>query len=69
MTPQIAVLIEKIRHLESELDAELAKSRAELRIGMEHGRIAFEQELLRRHRARCGRSCCHTCSAPIRWSC
>ena len=51
MTPQIAVLIEKIRHLESELDAELAKSRAELRIGMEHGRIAFEQELLRRHRA------------------
>ena len=33
MTPQIAVLIEKIRHLESELDAELAKSRAELRIG------------------------------------
>jgi hypothetical protein len=51
MTPQIAVLIEKIRHLESELDAELAKSRADLRIGMEHGRIAFEQELLRRHRA------------------
>ena len=50
MTPQIAVLIEKIHALESELDGELAKSRAALRIGMEHGRIAFEAELLRRHR-------------------
>ncbi len=50
MTPQIAALSEKIRALESELDAELAKRRAELRIGLEHGRIAFEEELLRRHR-------------------
>jgi len=50
MTPQIAILIGKIRALESELDAELAKSRAALLIGMEHGRIAFEAELLRRHR-------------------
>ena len=50
MTPQIGELIEKIRTLESELDAELAKRRAELRIGLEHGRIAFEKELLRRHR-------------------
>lgn len=51
MTPQIAALAEKIRMLESELDAELAKRRAELRIGLEHGRVAFETELLRRHRA------------------
>jgi hypothetical protein len=50
MTPQIAALTEKIRALESELDAELAKRRAALRIGLEHGRIAFEEELLRRHR-------------------
>ena len=50
MTPQIAVLLEKIRSLESELDSELAKRRAELRFGLEHGRIAFEEELLRRHR-------------------
>jgi hypothetical protein len=50
MTPQIGELIEKIRALQSELDAELAKRRAELRIGLEHGRIAFEEELLRRHR-------------------
>lgn len=50
MTPPITELIEKIRALEGELDAELAKRRAELRIGIEHGRIAFEEELLRRHR-------------------
>ena len=50
MTPHIAALTEKIRALEAELDAELAKRRAELRIGLEHGRIAFEEELLRRHR-------------------
>jgi hypothetical protein len=40
----------RIRALEAELDAELAKRRAELRIGLEHGRVAFEEELLRRHR-------------------
>jgi hypothetical protein len=50
MTPQITALIEKIRGLECELDAELAKRRAGLRIGLEHGRVAFEEELLRRHR-------------------
>ena len=50
MTPQITELIDKIRALEGELDAEIAKRSAELRIGIEHGRIAFEEELLRRHR-------------------
>lgn len=50
MAPQIAELIEKIRLLQGELDAELAKRRAELRVGLEHGRITFEAELLRRHR-------------------
>jgi len=50
MNPHIAALTEKIRDLEKELDAELAKRRAELRIGIEHGRVAFEEELLRRHR-------------------
>lgn len=50
MNPQIAALIESIKALEAELDAELAKRRAGLRIGIEHGRIIFEQELLRRHR-------------------
>jgi hypothetical protein len=50
MNPQIAALVAKIQVLESELEAELAKRRAELRIGLEHGRVAFEAELLRRHR-------------------
>ena len=39
MTPQIAELMEKIRFLQGELDVELAKRRAELRVGIEHGRI------------------------------
>ena len=50
MTPQIDALIDRIRSLEGELDAELAKRRADLKIGIEHGRVAFEAELLRRHR-------------------
>ena len=50
MNAQIAILIERIRSLEGELESELAKRRAELRFGLEHGRIVFEQELLRRHR-------------------
>lgn len=50
MNPQIAVLIERIKSLEAELDAELAKRRADLRIGLERGKIIFERELLRRHR-------------------
>ena len=50
MTPHIADLIENIRRLESELDAELAKRRAGLRVGLKHGRVVFEAELLRRHR-------------------
>ena len=50
MKRQIAVLIVYIKSLEAELDIELAKRAAELRIGLEQGRIRFEQELLRRHR-------------------
>ncbi len=50
MNPRIADLTEKIHFLQGELDAELARRRAELRVGLEHGRIRFEEELLRRHR-------------------
>jgi hypothetical protein len=50
MNPKISELADRIRLLQSELDAELARRSAELRFGMEHGRIAFEEELLRRHR-------------------
>jgi hypothetical protein len=50
MTPDIVALTEKIHELEAELEAELAKRRAELRVGMERGRAFFEEEVLRRHR-------------------
>ena len=50
MNPQIAALVEHIRILEGELEGELAKRSAELRVGLEHGRVIFEQELVRRQR-------------------
>ena len=50
MNPRISELVDRIKLLESELDAELARRGAELRYGMEHGRAAFEEELPRRHR-------------------
>jgi hypothetical protein len=51
MNPQIAALVERIKLLEGELEAELAKRSAGLRISLEQGRVIFEQELLARHRA------------------
>jgi hypothetical protein len=50
MSTPISDLTEKIATLEAELEAELAKRRAELRVGMERGRVVFEEEILRRHR-------------------
>jgi hypothetical protein len=50
MTPLVDALRDKIRSLELELDAELAKASAGLRYGLEHGRAAFEAEVARRHR-------------------
>jgi hypothetical protein len=50
MTAHINDMMEKIRQLEAELDAEIAQRRIELHVGMEKGRIFFEQEILRRHR-------------------
>ncbi len=50
MNSTIASLAEKIQHLEAELEAELAKRRADLDFGLEKGRARFEEELLRRHR-------------------
>jgi hypothetical protein len=50
MTDQINALMEKIRELEAELDAEIAQRRIELSVGMEKGRVFFEEEILRRHR-------------------
>ncbi len=50
MSSQIAEILERIRSLEKDLEVEMAKRRAELRVGLEHGRVVFEQEVLRRHR-------------------
>jgi len=50
MDSKIAALMEKIQVLESELEAELAKSQAGLRFGLEKGEALFEEEVLRRHR-------------------
>lgn len=50
MNSRIADLNAKLTALQAELDAEIAKRRADLRIGLEKGRIAFEEEILRRHR-------------------
>ncbi len=50
MSTPIADLTDQIAALESELEVELAKRRAELRVGLEQGRVVFEEEILRRHR-------------------
>ena len=50
MNPKIAALAAKIQILEAELEAELAQRRAELSVGLERGRVFFEEEILRRHR-------------------
>ena len=50
MQPHVVALTEKIHALELELEAELAKRRAELHVGLEKGRALFEEEVLRRHR-------------------
>ena len=42
--------MQKIQGLELELEAEVARRHAELRVGLEGGRIAFEEEVRRRHR-------------------
>lgn len=50
MTDHIAELMDRLQALEAEIEAELARRHAELRFGLEKGRIVFEQEVLRRHR-------------------
>ncbi len=51
MTTEIDAIVGKIRALEHELEIEFAKRRAGFRYGLERGKILFEQEVIRRHRA------------------
>jgi hypothetical protein len=50
MTDAIDAIAKKIRALEEELEVEIAKQRAGLRYGLEHGKVLFEEEVARRHR-------------------
>lgn len=50
MNTHIKMLLEQINELEDQLEGEFAKQRAKLRFGIEHGRVVFEEEVLRRHR-------------------
>ncbi|MGI9570671.1 MAG: hypothetical protein ACR2PH_13280, partial [Desulfobulbia bacterium] len=50
MNSQTKALVEKIAELEERLEVELAKRRAELRFGLERGKVVFEKEILRRHK-------------------
>ncbi len=50
MDNQIDALIEQIRALEAELESEMARRAAGLRVAITDGRIRFEQDILRRHR-------------------
>lgn len=47
---KVVSIMERIRALEVELEAEFAQKRAGLRYGLERGRVLFEAEVLRRHR-------------------
>lgn len=49
MNADADAIVAQIRALEHQLEAEFARRRAGLRYGMERGRVAFEQEVLRRH--------------------
>ena len=50
MTVQLDLLMEKLRAVEAEIEAELTKRREELRFHLENRRIVFEREVLRIHR-------------------
>ena len=51
MTSQLAVLMEKMRSVEAEIETEFARRQEELRFRFENNRIVFEDEALRVHRA------------------
>jgi hypothetical protein len=50
MNDKITLLINSIGSLEADLEAEFAKNGAALRFTLEQGRVAFEAEIIRRHK-------------------
>ncbi len=50
MNKKISALIDQIKELEDQMETEFAKQRAELKYGLERGKVIFEEEILRRHR-------------------
>jgi hypothetical protein len=51
MMSQMAVLTDKMRSVEAEIEAELAKQREAPRFHFENRRVVFEKEVLEIHRA------------------
>ncbi|MEO8317121.1 MAG: hypothetical protein ABI561_02230 [Bradyrhizobium sp.] len=51
MASSIDQLVEQIKALQGELEAELAVRRANLSYTLQSGRVRFEQEVLRAHKA------------------
>ncbi len=51
MPTPVDLILDKLRALEMELEGEFAKQRAGLRYGLERGKIRFEEEVVRRHKA------------------
>ncbi len=49
-TTQLDALVEKLRQIDAEIEAEMTRRREELRFHLEKGRVVFEQEVLRVHR-------------------
>jgi hypothetical protein len=49
MNAEIATLIQRIRAAEEELEVQLALARADLHVHIEHGQVAFEEAVRRRH--------------------
>jgi hypothetical protein len=51
MTAHLDLLTAKLRSVEAEIETELAKRREQLRFRIESGRVVFEQDVKRLHRA------------------
>jgi hypothetical protein len=50
MSESLDNLIRKIRTLERELEEELSRARVSIQYRLEHGRVVFEEEVIRQHR-------------------